>query len=90
MLILRPDLSEGDVEGDLQALQEFLEANGATDVMLNLKGRQRMASPIKGEWNGIYVLVMFCAPRKVSKLLQDRLSAPDDTNRIMRFLTTRP
>ena len=90
VLILRPDLSEGEVEAEVGEFRDFLEAQGAQDVEVAVKGRQRMASPIKGEWNGIFALFMYAAPFQCSRAVQDRLSAPDDAKRVMRFITVRP
>eukprot|EP00211_Chloroparvula_japonica_P011581 CAMPEP_0119122542 /NCGR_PEP_ID=MMETSP1310-20130426/2774_1 /TAXON_ID=464262 /ORGANISM="Genus nov. species nov., Strain RCC2339" /LENGTH=87 /DNA_ID=CAMNT_0007112217 /DNA_START=16 /DNA_END=279 /DNA_ORIENTATION=+ len=87
---MRPDMSEDEVVAEADEFKAFIEEHGAEDVVVSIKGRQRMASPIQGEWNGVYVLLMYVAPTKVGKLVQDRLSAPDDAKRIMRFLNTRP
>ena len=84
------DFSEGEVEAEVGEFRDFLEAQGAQDVEVAVKGRQRMASPIKGEWNGIFALFMYAAPFQCSRAVQDRLSAPDDAKRVMRFITVRP
>merc|ERR1711924_587345 len=77
VLILRPDLSEGEVEAEVGEFRDFLEAQGAQDVEVAVKGRQRMASPIKGEWNGIFA--SSCTPRPSSAPAPSRTASARPT-----------
>ena len=60
--VLRRGRGRREVEAEVGEFRDFLEAQGAQDVEVAVKGRQRMASPIKGEWNGIFALFMYAAP----------------------------
>lgn len=56
-----------------------------------VRGRHRMAYPIKGHWEGIYVLYSFMARRdttpKVQKLLSTPAAGAEDN--ILRHMTFR-
>ena len=76
MLILRPDILEEEQDQELAKLEAFLTKNGATDFKCMVRGRQRIAYPIDGDWFGIYVLCTYNAPPTTVKALEEQLSAP--------------
>jgi small subunit ribosomal protein S6 len=61
------------------------------DVEAIVRGRHRMAYPVKGHWEGIYVLFTFiarCATvPKVQKLLSTPVAGAEDN--ILRHMTIR-
>lgn len=66
---------ERDVE--LAKFQAFLQKQAAQDVQVTVRGRQRLAYPIKGFSEGIYVLYTFKAAPRVSQAVQKMLSTPE-------------
>lgn len=76
MLILRPDILEEEQDQELAKLEAFLAKNGATDFKCMVRGRQRIAYPIDGDWFGIYVLCTYNALPTTVKALEEQLSAP--------------
>lgn len=76
MLILRPDILEEEQDQELAKLEAFLTKNGATDFKCMVRGRQRIAYPIDGDWFGIYVLCTYNALPTTAKALEEQLSAP--------------
>lgn len=76
MIVLRPDLSDEDRDVELAKFEAFLSKEGGSDVNAMVRGRQRLAYPIKKFWDGIFVLYDYTAPRKASQAVQKYLSTP--------------
>ena len=53
--ILRPDLSEDQVNQEVSKYQEFLTDNNAFDIQIKIWGKRRLAYPIQRFLDGIYV-----------------------------------
>lgn len=61
---------------ELAKFEAFLSKDGATDINAMVRGRQRLAYPIKKFWEGIFVLYDYNAPRKSAQEVQKYLSTP--------------
>lgn len=61
------------------------------DVQCSIKGKFRMAYPIRDEWEGLYVLFHFHADSSVPSKCQKLLSTPDAGNEgvVLRHATFR-
>lgn len=61
---------------ELAKFEAFLKKEGGSGVTALVRGRQRLAYPIKGHWEGIYVLYRYAAKRATSQGVQKLLSTP--------------
>ena len=59
MFILRPDLTGEQVNKQLHKYSDFLKANGADKVSIEVWGKRRLAYPIQRFLDGIYVLTYY-------------------------------
>eukprot|EP00232_Nephroselmis_pyriformis_P001892 CAMPEP_0182912324 /NCGR_PEP_ID=MMETSP0034_2-20130328/37454_1 /TAXON_ID=156128 /ORGANISM="Nephroselmis pyriformis, Strain CCMP717" /LENGTH=184 /DNA_ID=CAMNT_0025048989 /DNA_START=16 /DNA_END=570 /DNA_ORIENTATION=- len=91
MIIARPNLDEDAMESYIAKLEAFLASEGASEVEVVVRGRQRMSYPIDGFWEGVYVMVSYVSKPKVSHALQTMLDAPviGDSKAHMRYMTHR-
>ena len=76
MVVLRPDLTDEQRDSELAKFEAFLRKNGASDIQVTIRGRQRLAYPIKSFVDGIYVLYTFDADPQVVAPVQKLLSTP--------------
>ena len=61
MYILRPDLSEEQVNETVNRYQDFLNERGAENIDILNRGKRRLAYPIKKFLDGIYIQVNYQA-----------------------------
>lgn len=90
VIILKADTLDDEVQEEMDKLESFINSEGAIECSVMNRGRQRMAYPIKEQWEGIYVMVNFVSMPRVPKALQDMLSAPvvgGDEKNIVRYMT---
>lgn len=76
MLVLRPDLDDEARDQELAKFEAFLNQEKCQDITALVRGRQQLAYPIKGFWEGIYVLYTYGARRATSQGVQRLLSKP--------------
>jgi small subunit ribosomal protein S6 len=76
MVVLRPDLTDEQRDSELAKFEAFLRKNGASEIQVTIRGRQRLAYPIKSFVDGIYVLYTFDANPQVVAPVQKLLSTP--------------
>ena len=60
----------------LAKFEAFLQKSGAEDIQVTIRGRQRLAYPIKTFADGIYVLYTYDANPQVVAPVQKLLSTP--------------
>jgi small subunit ribosomal protein S6 len=77
MVVLRPDMSDEQRDQELAKFEAFLKREGARDIKVTVRGRQRLAYPIKRFPEGIYVLYTYGAGPTVSNAVQRMLSTPE-------------
>jgi ribosomal protein S6 len=75
----------------LAKFEAFLKREECQDINTTIKGRQKLAYPIKKFAEGIYVLYTFAAPPPVSQRIQKLLSTPESGAElnILRHMTFR-
>jgi small subunit ribosomal protein S6 len=84
MYILRPDLAEDQVQEQIRKYQEFLQNNGAEDVQVQIRGKKRLAYPIKKFQDGIYVLMNYQADGSQITSLERAMRLSEE---VIRYLT---
>jgi small subunit ribosomal protein S6 len=83
MFIVEPMLSDSDIETIQERLRELAVSRGAEVKKLAVWERRRMAYPIKGRRDGIYVLAELKANPSVVKELEQQLSVTENVLRHM-------
>jgi small subunit ribosomal protein S6 len=83
MFIVEPTLSDSDIETIQERLRELAVSRGAEVKKLAVWERRRMAYPVKGRRDGIYVLAELKANPSVVKELDQQLSVTENVLRHM-------
>ncbi|MDJ0658486.1 MAG: 30S ribosomal protein S6 [Crocosphaera sp.] len=84
IFILRPDLSEEQVNQAVNTYKEFLTENNATDLQVKIWGKRRLAYPIQKKVDGIYVQFNYQADGTQIAPLERMMRLGEET---MRYLT---
>ncbi|KAK9810811.1 hypothetical protein WJX73_009192 [Symbiochloris irregularis] len=89
MLLLRPDLNDDERDVELAKFEAFLTSQKAKEISAMVRGVTQLAYPIKGFWEGIYVLYTYTARRSTSVAVQTLLATPPvgEERRVLRFAT---
>ncbi|RJE47371.1 MULTISPECIES: 30S ribosomal protein S6 [unclassified Dehalobacter] len=86
MYIIRPDLDDEASKANIQKFEEIVNANGGTDLKVEVWGKRRLAYEVKKFNEGVYVLMNFNGEaRTVDEL--ERLMKISDA--VIRFMTTK-
>lgn len=86
MVIFDPDLSETDLEGQINWVKGIIERNGAELLKVDIWGKRKLAYEINKKKEGIYVLFYF----RSSPDLVDELERNYRINsNVMRYLTVK-
>ncbi|GMH41628.1 hypothetical protein BSKO_09538 [Bryopsis sp. KO-2023] len=90
ILLLNPTLNDEARDKELARFEAFLNKEMATDISVSVRGRHKLAYPIQGYLDGVYVLYTYTAPRSVSQKVQKLLSNPEVGNEgyVIRHMTT--
>ena len=86
IFILRPDLSEDQVNQALNTYKEFLTTNNATNLEVKIWGKRRLAYPIQKKVDGIYVQFNYQADGTQIAPLERMMRLGEE---VMRYLTIR-
>ena len=86
IFILRPDLSEDQVNQALNSYKEFLTTNNATNLEVKIWGKRRLAYPIQKKVDGIYVQFNYEADGTQIAPLERMMRLGEE---VMRYLTIR-
>lgn len=84
MYILRPDLSEEQVDEAINKYRDFLVEQGAEEIEIQLRGRRRLAYEIQRHSEGIYVQLNYRASGKQVAPLEQSMRLSDE---VIRYLT---
>jgi small subunit ribosomal protein S6 len=84
MYILRPDLNEEQVNGAVDKYKQLLEANGASEIAIQTKGKKRLAYPIKKNRDGYYVQVNYISAGKEVAVVERAMRLSEE---VIRYLT---
>jgi small subunit ribosomal protein S6 len=86
VFVLHPELTEEDVEANVQSIVQLLESKGAEIIRIDRGGKRRLAYVMRKQRYGYYTLIHFRAtPEPLPELERTyRLS-----ERVLRYLTVR-
>lgn len=84
MYVLRPDLSEEQVNLAVTKYNDLLTEFGASNIDVDVWGRRRLAYPIKKFQDGIYVLLHYDAPGQQVTPVERAMRLGED---VLRYLT---
>ncbi len=82
--ILRPDMSEEQVNQAVTKYKDFLTENNATNLEVKIWGKRRLAYPIRKKVDGIYVQFDYQADGQQIAPLERMMRLGED---VMRYLT---
>src|SRR5579863_2270132 len=86
MFIVRPDMTEEDLDKLISNLQSIVPASGGTVQKVDKMGKRRLAYTVKRFHEGIYVLMVVEGGGAVIHELERRLRV---TEQVIKFLTVR-
>ena len=84
MYILRPDLTEEQVEQEIERYREFLNGYNVEDLQIQNLGRRRLAYEIGKNQDGIYVQMNYRGDGKQVAPLERAMRLSDE---VIRYLT---
>ncbi|MDJ0715637.1 MAG: 30S ribosomal protein S6 [Prochloraceae cyanobacterium] len=84
MYILRPDLTEEQVQQTIAKYKDFLKDRGAEDFQIKIWGKRRLAYEIKRFQDGIYILMNYRADGKQVAPLEKAMRQSEE---VIRYLT---
>ena len=84
MYILRPDLSEEQVNDAIERYNSFLSERGAENIDVTNRGKRRLAYPVKRFLDGIYIQLNYEADGKQVAPLERAMRLSED---VIRYLT---
>ncbi|GAX84820.1 hypothetical protein CEUSTIGMA_g12241.t1 [Chlamydomonas eustigma] len=89
MMILNSTLSDEERDKELARFEAYLNKEDCQNINALIRGRTRMAYPMRGEWEGIYVLYTYAAKRNTAKNIQLLLSNPEagSEGKLLRHIT---
>jgi len=89
MIVLRPTMNEEERDRELAKFEAFLNKDGFQHINALVRPRSRLAYPIKGQWEGIYVLYTYAARRATVRTVQTLLSNPEagSEDNVLRHIT---
>ena len=84
MFILRPDLTQDQINKELHKYRDFLKENGAQKVSIEVWGKRRLAYLIQKFQDGIYILTYYTGDgTQVAKIEKDMRFS----EQVLRYLT---
>lgn len=86
MFIVRPDMTDEDLDKLISHLQSSVPAEGGTVKSVEKMGKRRLAYAVRGFFDGIYVLMIVEGGGPVIHELERRLRV---TEPVIKFLTVR-
>ncbi|BAB76501.1 30S ribosomal protein S6 [Anabaena sp. FACHB-709] len=86
LYILRPDLTDEQVELAIAKYQNLLQEQGATDLEVQNRGKRRLAYEIKKQRDGFYVQFNYNAPGKAIAILERAMRLSEE---VIRYLTVK-
>ena len=86
MFIVRPDMTDEDLDKLISTLQSVVPANGGNVVKVEKMGKRRLAYAVRRFYDGIYVLMIVEGGGPAIHELERRLRV---TEPVIKFLTVR-
>jgi len=86
VFVLHPELTEEDVEANIQSTVQLLEGKGAEIIRIDRGGKRRLAYVMRKQRYGYYTLIHF---RATPEALPDMERMYRLSERVLRYLTVR-
>lgn len=86
MYILRPDISDDQVNQAILKYQKILKENGAEMLETQHRGKRRLAYPIKKHREGVYVQMNYRSPGGAIAIMERMMRISEE---VIRFLTVK-
>ena len=86
MYILRPDMSEEQVDQSITKYQDLLKENGAEILEIQHRGKRRLAYEIQKLRDGIYIQMNYNGNGQGVKAMERAMRIGDD---VIRYLTVK-
>ena len=83
MFIIRPNLDEDAVDRSINAVEEFIKAQGGSVDSVDKKGRKRLAYEVNKMRDGYYVVISFKAKPDSITAIKRMMTLSED---IIRYL----
>jgi ribosomal protein S6 len=89
MMVLRSSINDQDRDEQLAKFEAYLNKEDCLNINALTRSRSRMAYPMKGNWDGMYVLYTYAAKRQTARNVQLLLSNPEagSEDKILRHIT---
>eukprot|EP00879_Flechtneria_rotunda_P001946 GHRR01002120.1.p1 GENE.GHRR01002120.1~~GHRR01002120.1.p1 ORF type:complete len:182 (+),score=53.01 GHRR01002120.1:73-618(+) len=89
MIVLRATIADQERDEQLAKFEAYLNKEGCMHINALVRSRSRMAYPMKGNWDGMYVLYTYAAKRQTARNVQLLLSNPEagSEDKILRHIT---
>ena len=86
LFIVKPDVTEEDIDTFIETVKKNLETNGATIDKVEKWGKRRLAYRVEKQREGFYVLLQFTAEPTAVKEFERRMRVAD---MVIKYLTVR-
>lgn len=87
LYIIKPDLSDGEVAKITDRFKQVVVTNGGTVESAEKWDKRRLAYEIKGQKEGVYILMKFNSPAQLPAELNRLMRISDD---VLRHMITTP
>jgi small subunit ribosomal protein S6 len=84
MYILRPDLTDEQVEQAVNKYENLLREQGADNIQIQNRGKRRLAYEINRHRDGIYIQMNYTGPGKAIAVLERAMRLSEE---VIRYLT---
>ncbi|MBD2437991.1 30S ribosomal protein S6 [Nostoc sp. FACHB-110] len=84
MYILRPDLSDEQVDQAIAKYQTLIQDQGAENIEIQNRGKRRLAYEIKKQRDGIYIQMNYTGPGTIIAPLERAMRLSEE---VIRYLT---
>jgi small subunit ribosomal protein S6 len=86
LYILRPDISEEDVDASIDQIRQIVTASGGSIDKIDKWGIRKLAYRLRKQSEGFYILLVFSAQPDTVKEIERRLRVSDN---VLKYLTVR-
>ncbi|MEC4817427.1 MAG: 30S ribosomal protein S6 [Scytonema sp. PMC 1069.18] len=84
MYILRPDLTDEQVEQTIGKYENLLREQGADNIEIQNRGKRRLAYEINRQRDGVYIQMNYTAPGSAIAILERAMRLSEE---VIRYLT---
>lgn len=84
MYILRPDLTDEQVEQAVNKYENLLREQGADNIQIQNRGKRRLAYEINRHRDGVYIQMNYTGPGKAIAVLERAMRLSEE---VIRYLT---